>query len=278
MTENQLFSSDPLWRELKSGQLLDCPVHLFEQTESTNTLAMEMARSGAPSGTLVIAETQSRGRGRLGKSWLSPPGGGLYFSLLLRPHLKFNEIPRLSLAVGVAVCRAIRRNYRIGPRLKWPNDIFLDNRKCGGILAEAEFTGEKVLVIIGIGLNVSTPLSVFPAKLRQRTTSLQHHVGRPIVRVELLASLLREIDLVVSELEKGKFPEILAEWRQLDATRGKILTWVAISGEVVEGISLGPDDEGRLHIRDNKGREHEILSGDVQLAERQRFGAISPNL
>ena len=271
MTQNQLVP-DKLWQEIKISQhLADRPVRLLQQTESTNTLALEMAEAGAPSGTLVIAETQSKGRGRLGKSWLSPPGSGLYFSLLIRPDLQFAEIPRLTLAAGVAVCRAVSRYCAILPRLKWPNDILIGKRKCGGILTEAEIVGPEALVVIGIGLNISTPQAAFPAELRDRATSLQHHVSRPVVRGELLAVMLTEIEQIVLRLEQGEFSKILKEWRELDATRGQLLTWVAVSGKVVEGISLGPDDEGRLHIRDSNGEVHEILSGDVQLAGKKLF-------
>ncbi len=265
MVQNQMVP-DKIWQKIKNGQKLNSrPVTLLEQTESTNTIALKMAGSGAPSGALVIAETQSNGRGRLGKSWLSPAGSGLYFSMILRPALVFKEIPRLTLAAGVAVCRTISQKYGIGPLLKWPNDILLNNRKCGGILAEAEVAGSEYLVVLGIGLNISTPQDFFPASLRDRATSLQHHVNRPVVRGELLADLVNKIEQVVLQLEQGEFSTILEQWRQLDATRGKLLTWVSVAGKVVEGISLGPDEQGRLHIRDNRNKVHEILSGDVLL-------------
>ncbi len=269
MTKYQLISSDLLWQEIKTRHRLgDRPVYLFEQTESTNNIALEMARAEAGAGTLVIAESQSKGRGRLGRSWLSPPGTGLYFSLILRPELEFNEIPRLTLAVGVAACRAISQYCAIAPQLKWPNDILLNSRKCGGILAEAEFYNGQALVIVGIGINVSTPRAAFAPELRDRATSLQDHARHPVVRGELLTVLLSEIEQTVFRMEKGEFPAILEQWQQLDATRGKLLSWVTVSGRVVRGISLGSDKEGRLHIRDSGGKVHEILSGDVQLAGR----------
>ena len=269
MTEYHPVHSDLPWQEIKTRQRLSGrPVHLFEQVESTNNIALEMARAEAGAGTLVIAESQSRGRGRLGKSWLSPPGTGLYFSLILRPRLEFNEIPRLTLAMGVAVCQAISQYCALTPQLKWPNDILLNSRKCGGILAEAEFDNGQSLVVVGIGINVSTPRAAFAPELRDLATSLQDHVSYPVIRGELLTVLLSEIEQTVFKMEKGEFPAILERWQQLDTTRGKLLSWVAVSGRVVRGISLGPDKEGRLHIRDSEGKVHEILSGEVQLAAR----------
>ena len=243
------------------------PLHLLEQTESTNKVAMEMARTEAPAGTLVVAESQTGGRGRLGKTWLSPPGTGLYFSMILRPGLEPAEMPRLTLAAGLAVCRAIHLVCKIEPMIKWPNDILLGDRKCGGILTEAELPGKQSpRIVLGIGLNISTPVQAFPPDLRERATSLQDHVAMPVIRGELLSVMVAEVEKIIYRLENEDFSAILADWRKLDATKDREMTWVATSGQRVKGVSLGPDSEGRLHIRDHAGHVHEILSGDIRLA------------
>ncbi len=251
----------------KCTSLAGRPLHFLEQTESTNKVAMEMARDEAPAGTLVVAESQTGGRGRLGKTWLSPPGTGLYFSMILRPGLEPAEMPRLTIAAGLAVCRAIHLVCKIEPMIKWPNDILLADRKCGGILMEAELPGKQsARIILGIGLNISTPVHAFPPDLRERVTSLQDHVAMPVVRRELLSVIVAEIEKIIYRLENEDFSAILAEWRKRDATKNRKMTWVATSGRTVKGVSLGPDSEGRLHIRDHGGNVHEILSGDIRLA------------
>lgn len=251
----------------KYASLAGRPLHLLEQTESTNKVAMEMARDEAPAGTLVVAESQTGGRGRLGKTWLSPPGTGLYFSMILRPGLEPAVMPRLTLGAGLAVCRAIDLVCKIEPMIKWPNDILLADKKCGGILTETELPGKQSpRIVLGIGLNISTPAQAFPPDLRERATSLQDHVDMPVVRGELLSVMVDEIEKIISRLENEDFSAILDAWRKRDASKDREMTWVATSGRTVKGVSLGPDSEGQLHIRDHAGNVHEILSGDIRLA------------
>ena len=268
MKQPEEISESSLWPEINNNSFLTGRrLHLLEQTESTNKLAMEMARAEAPAGTIIVAESQTLGRGRLGKTWMSPPGTGLYFSMILRPGLEPAEMPRLTLAAGLAVCQAINLVCKIHPMIKWPNDILLAERKCGGILTEAELPGnQSPRIVLGIGLNVSTPVQAFPPELRESATSLQDHAAMPVVRGELLSVLVAEIEKMIYRLKNEEFFTILADWRKRDATKDREMTWVNTSGQKVKGISLGPDSEGRLHIRDNDGNIHEILSGDIRLA------------
>lgn len=260
---------DPLWQAMReTGQLAGHPVHFLEATGSTNTVAMNLAHQGAPARTLVVADSQSAGRGRLARQWLSPPGCGLYVSFLLRPRLALADLPKITLAAGVALCRAVIASTAAPVQLKWPNDLLLHGKKCGGILTE---TGSLLaegppLVVLGIGLNVNTPLAALPAELRDKATSLAAAGGREFPRGPLLTALLREVDAVLARLEAGEFTGILAEWRQHDGLVGQRLAWLTPQQAVVTGISLGPDTEGRLHIRDDHGLVHEVLSGDLTLA------------
>ena len=239
-------------------------------TESTNSAALEIGEKGATPGTVVVADSQTGGRGRLKRSWLSPPDMGLYFSLLLRPDLAVESLPKITLAAGLAICKAVEFEYGVFPQIKWPNDLLLEGRKFGGILTE---TGDlqnlsnrqKPLVVVGVGLNLYLPESGFPPELMGRATSLSLHTDKKISADILLEACVNAIEEVVQSLEKGYFSKILSAWKQRDAAQGKILTWVTPHGKKLAGVSLGPDADGILHIRDQKGTIHEVLSGDVNL-------------
>lgn len=242
------------------------PIILKTETFSTNNDAMELGRRGAEDGTVIMALSQTGGRGRLGKTWLSPAGGGLYFSIIMRPALAPAELSKITLAAGVALCRAIESTCLLSPLIKWPNDILIDGKKCGGILTESLFeSAAPPLVVLGAGLNISTPTTSFPPDLRNKTTSLQHHSPDKIDGKHLLASILTEVDHVMAQMIAGTWEDILKTWRKHDATLGQRLTWVTAGRKSVTGESLGADDDGLLHVRDDRGIIHEVLSGDIRL-------------
>jgi BirA family transcriptional regulator, biotin operon repressor / biotin---[acetyl-CoA-carboxylase] ligase len=260
---------DPLWQKLAAGSFAGRPARLLASTGSTNSDALALGRQGGAAGTLVVAETQNGGRGRLGRHWLSPPGAGLYFSLILRPRLAPADFPKITLAAGLAVCQAVEAETGLAPAIKWPNDLLLAGRKFCGILTEGEpLAAAGPLAVLGIGLNVSTTPAAFPDELRASATSLLAHSGKLYARGALLAAILTRLTATLSRLEEGDFPQILAEWRRRDALAGHRLTWLTPTGSVVTGIALGPDGEGTLHLRDDAGRMHEVLSGDLRLAGR----------
>lgn len=237
------------------------------EVDSTNTVAMEMGRQGARSGTVVVAESQTRGRGRLKRPWISPPGTGLYFSMILRPDLDPVDLSKITLVAGVAVCLALEAECHVRLGIKWPNDLLLDNRKLGGILTEAEpSAGGDYLVVLGIGLNITSREASFPDDLRKHATSLLLSTGQRFERDLLLAAIIRRLDEMIPRVEQNGFSEAFAEWRARDASKGRTLSWVTASGEVVEGIGQGLDDNGAYHIRGADGAIHQILSGDLNLA------------
>ncbi|MFH1019988.1 MAG: biotin--[acetyl-CoA-carboxylase] ligase [Pseudomonadota bacterium] len=263
---------DDIWQTMiQTGELGRHPVHFFTTTGSTNDLALVLSNIGAPDATLVVADSQSAGKGRLaGRTWHSPPGTGLYFSLILRPHLAPPDFPKLTLAAGLALCKALESHTQCKPGLKWPNDLFLHGKKCGGILTETQaMTGAgQTAVVIGIGLNVNTPSESFSGELLGKATSLLAATGHPHDRGLLLTAILAELELAVARLEQGDFPAILTEWRQRDIHAGQQVSWVNSQGEIITGISLGPDAEGFLHLRDSRGEVHSVISGDISLAKK----------
>jgi BirA family biotin operon repressor/biotin-[acetyl-CoA-carboxylase] ligase len=242
----------------------------FEEIESTSSKALSIGRQGAASGTVIIAETQTGGRGRLNRNWLSPPGTGLYFSVILRTALDPNDLPKITLAAGVAVCKAIELELGVLPKIKWPNDLLLDDKKFGGILSETgpvseSAAGQQTLVVIGIGLNIQEPVGGFPSDLQVTATTLSQHTDTTVVKEDLVLAIADALDKEVALLEKGEFKKILDQWKQRDGIKDRKLTWVTPKGEKVNGVSLGPDADGKLRIRDREGRIHEVISGDLNL-------------
>lgn len=237
-----------------------------ESVDSTNTVALAMARDGAARGTVVVAETQTQGRGRLGKKWLSPPATGLYCTVLLRPSISLEHLARLTLAAGLATAYALEEVSGLSCMIKWPNDVLVHGNKVAGILAECDLVaGGCPTVALGIGINLATTQDQLPQNMRVRATSLWLASGRLVGKGQMLSTLLRWVDRVVYRLECGDFAGILGEWKSKDATAAQQLAWLTTDGRTIIGKSLGPDQEGCLLIRDRAGRCHQVMSGDITL-------------
>jgi BirA family biotin operon repressor/biotin-[acetyl-CoA-carboxylase] ligase len=249
------------------------PTHHIESTFSTNILAREMADRGAVHGAAIIAADQTAGRGRLGKTWHSKAGKGLYCSIIVRPELAVEDYPKITLATGVAVAQALDRITGGASQLKWPNDIYFSGKKCGGILTESSALNTnlaKRYAIVGIGINVNNSLGEFPLELRDNVTSLCLVAGQPFeiseVFVAIRDQLLSELDLFC---EKG-FAHVLDRWRGKDFLLGKKMQCVSTDKMIVEGVAVGTDVEGLLHVKDAAGVIHQVLSGDVRLADGKK--------
>ena len=237
------------------------PVHHFDEVASTNDLAKELAAQGAPEGTLVVAEAQTGGRGRLGRQWESPPGTGLYVSLLLRPQLPPTEMPQITLTTAVAVARAVTRVTGVAPGIKWPNDLLLDGKKLGGILTEMETESEQIRhLVVGLGLNVNNP--AFTKELEPLATSLVLATGRPHSRLKILQAWLEEFEELYGRFLAREFAGILDEWRRLTVTLGRRVTVrqgpVTICGQALE---VAPD--GALLVETEAGEVVRVTSGEI---------------
>ena len=243
------------------ARLFKGPVHHFETLDSTNHLAKELAAQGAPEGTVVVAEAQTGGRGRLGREWNSPPGVGLYVSLVLRPMLPPMELPQITLTTAVAVVRAVHRVTGLAPGIKWPNDLLLNGKKLGGILTEMETESDRIRhVVVGLGLNVNNP--GFPPELAATATSLTLTVGGAFSRVHLLQAWLEEFEELYGRFLNQRFPEILEEWKNSAVTLGKMVT-VRQGPREISGQAMDVAPDGALLLRTANGEMVRVTSGEI---------------
>jgi BirA family biotin operon repressor/biotin-[acetyl-CoA-carboxylase] ligase len=239
----------------------------FEQAESTNDIAARLAASGAPEGTVVVAAEQTAGRGRRGRSWHSPPGAGLYVSVVLRPP-GAGEAPEtaslLTLASGVALAEAVRTATGLAVELKWPNDLVIGQpmRKLGGILAEASSSQGRLLhVVLGVGINLRD--EGFPGELAGRATSLERELGRPVDELGVLVESLAALASCYRELNHGRLSSIVARWRALaPRSCGEQVEWDTPQGPR-RGVTEGIDDDGALMVRVGPELER-IVAGEVR--------------
>lgn len=233
---------------------------VYEDTvPSTMDVAFRLGMEGAIEGTLVCAEGQTKGKGRLGRQWNSPKGKGIYMSVILRPALPPTEVAQLTLLTAVAVCEAIRRVAGVEARIKWPNDILVEDRKLAGILTELSAETDRVrFVVIGIGINVNTSLSVLPPQ----ATSLKEEAQKKISRVELVQEILVGLENWYERLKRQGFAPVVERWKELSSTLGKRVRLVDPGGEV-EGEAVDLDKTGALMIRNDAGLIVSKIAGDV---------------
>jgi len=250
---------------------LEQRIHYFQEIGSTMDAARELARKGAGDGTIVIAEAQAHGRGRLSREWLSPKGG-IYFTLILRPSISPAYAPRINLMASVAVATTIRKLFGLNAELKWPNDVLIEGRKVCGILAEMDAEMDVVnFVNVGIGINANTSIPQF----EKTVTSLKDALGREISRKEFLSVVLVELARWQALLMEGA---LLDEWKKLSGTLNKYVR-ILSPGEVIVGRAIDIDTTGALIIRKRNGSLKKALAGDcIHLREEAPdtdMGAVS---
>lgn len=239
----------------------------YREVDSTNRLAYTLAEDGAPEGTTVVADTQTHGKGRLGRTWVSPPGVNLYCSIVLRPSIQPTAASQLTFLSVVALARTIERVAGLTSRIKWPNDLLIADRKIAGLLNELSAETDRVnFLILGIGVNLNMLPEQFPPDLRQPATSLAIECGKPVHRASFARALLEELDgLYGTYLAKGYEP-IRAEWLRRSAMGGRTVT-VTNPGYELTGVVRGIDEYGALLVQGGNGHIEQVLAGDVKLVE-----------
>ncbi|TVY11647.1 biotin--[acetyl-CoA-carboxylase] ligase [Paenibacillus cremeus] len=239
-------------------------VKYYDQVDSTQTIAHALVQEGAAEGTLVIAEQQTAGRGRMGRKWHSPKGKGLWMSLILKPNLPLQLTPQLTLLFAVALCRTIRNVCSVEAGIKWPNDLLIHGRKISGILLESSAEDERLQhVVAGVGISVNLEKEDYPSELLSIATSLAIEAGHPIDRVELLCRFLLELEQLYGLYQEKGFGAIKLLWELLTVSLNRPIRCQTAQG-VVEGISESIDDSGALMVRLPDGTLHRLYSGDVE--------------
>ncbi|HKS39561.1 MAG TPA: biotin--[acetyl-CoA-carboxylase] ligase [Blastocatellia bacterium] len=235
----------------------------FESLPSTNDLAREMAQSGEGEGLVILARQQTAGRGRQGRSWSSPPGEGLYVSLVLRPDITPLNSPVITLAAAVAVAETLEQDYRISSDIKWPNDVLARGRKICGILVESAIEANKLLyAIMGIGVNLGQ--REFPAELKETATSLLIESEQLVTPDEFLKPLLERLEYWYRQAT-AQPPEVIARWEAMSSYARNCVVRVESSDSIIEGTTRGLTAKGALVIEMAGGERREIVSGEVKL-------------
>ena len=234
-------------------RVVGCSLHVLDETPSTNSAASALAQEGAPDGTVVVADSQTAGRGRLGRPWFSPPGCNLYCSIILRRPCDAQALPAwlawIPLTAGMAAVRTIRRTSLLRPMLKWPNDLLLNDRKIGGVLCERVGSrGSDPCVVVGIGINVNADLHSFPSELRAQVASLASEAAQRFDRGMLLAILLGELEHVWNELAAGPDEALTREYTGLCSTLGRVVEVQLAEGSRLQGRAVSISADGSLQL------------------------------
>jgi BirA family biotin operon repressor/biotin-[acetyl-CoA-carboxylase] ligase len=246
-------------------QAIGRSLRVLAQVGSTNDIALAARAEGAPEGLAVLADRQTAGRGRLGRTWQSAPGVGIYTSVLLRPQAPAARAPLLTLAVGIAAAETVQEITGLLPRLKWPNDIQLDGRKVGGILVEGTtLEGRLSEAVVGIGINVNQEAADFPAELGDSATSLRMVLGGPVGRADLVAGLYNTLEHWYRVFRDGEWHTILDRGRAWSAVLGQPVE-VRSATECWLGLAWDLDQDGALIVRDARGALRRVVGGDVSI-------------
>ncbi len=256
-----------LIEELRSGletRIVGRELVFFDETDSTNTRARELGDQGHIEGTVVIADRQTAGKGRLGRVWASPAGVNLYTSVLLRPPILPFDGPQLTFISAVAVARAIRDISGLAPTVKWPNDVMLRGKKVAGLLNEMNAETEGVrYIILGIGVNLNMETGQFPADLRYPATSVALEKGEMVSRLAFARTLYRYLDQLYLAYLDGGFEPIIRAWEELCDLVGRMVE-VDCQSRVFRGTVEGLDTDGALLVRTPEGVLEKIMAGDVR--------------
>jgi len=237
----------------------------FHKTTSTNIEAIKLADKNFPEGSIVVAENQSSGRGRKGRNWFSAEKQGIYISIILRPAIPPALAPRLTLVTAVALAKTLISETGLDAKIKWPNDVLINNKKIAGILTEMYTEVDSINhIIMGLGLNVNTPVSGFPNDIKDIATSVLIETGAEFPRIKLLQSFLQNYEYYYEIFKENKFAIILKEFKSLSNIIGKKIRVTTINRELT-GIATDISEEGLLEIKTGNNKFEKIITGDIEL-------------
>lgn len=242
-------------------------MHHYSVIDSTQDLAIKLAESSSPEGTVVVAERQRKGRARVGRRWAAPEGG-IWLSVILKPKIPTAESTILPLVAALAVCNAIRKDCRLDAKLKWPNDVTINGKKVSGILAEMSCEADRVnYVVIGIGVNANVDVKKLEKVIKGTegyygATSLMNELGKKVNRVKLTRSILAELEETYMDLEEEGSDRIIQAWKERSATLGTTVT-VALNEMCMVGKAIDIDYDGALLVKLPDGNIKRIVAGDV---------------
>jgi BirA family biotin operon repressor/biotin-[acetyl-CoA-carboxylase] ligase len=257
--------ADDLMARLGAKRIIGRDIRVFQETTSTNDMADRMARDGVKEGMVIFAESQTKGRGRLGRKWISPSGKGLWFSVLLRPDMRPQAATQLTVVAATALSRAIRSHTNLKPEIKWPNDLLIRGRKVAGVLTELSAELDRVkYIVLGVGVDVNLGADEFPSDLKSIATSLRIETGQPVNRAELAVAILRELDRDYARINEGQFESLADEWQEQCITVGREVT-ICMGERSIRGHAESLDADGALLVRTQHGRLERIIGGDVTL-------------
>ncbi len=260
------FKAEDLKKELSSKiQVIGKEIVVFDEVESTNSVAYDLLKQGYPPGTVVIADRQTKGKGRLGRRWISPEGKNLYMSFALKPSIIPKYATLMTLTSVVACTTALRRVTGIPVKIKWPNDMLIDHKKVGGILTEMKFEGEKIkAAVVGVGININMNEDDIPEEIKEIATSLRICKGEEFSRATIAVEVIKEFDKWYQLLEKKNRKTIIDRWMQLSGTIGRQVKIVLTDRELI-ATAEAIDEEGRLIVKLSDGTYEKICAGDVTL-------------
>lgn len=239
-------------------------IYLFDEIDSTNRKALRLGAAGAKEGTLVLAESQTKGKGRLGRIWYSPKGVNLYISIILRPLIPLTEAQFITIVAAVSIAETMRKVADIKPGIKWPNDIMIKGKKIAGILTELISGRDKVnYIVLGMGINLNMDLSSAPEEIRNRAGSLREAFGSYIDRTYFLALLLSEFESYYLRFKEGERRGIMDIYTSYSVTLGRRIR-INSHGLSIEGLVAGFGSDGALLIKKDDGAIETMLSGDIE--------------
>jgi BirA family biotin operon repressor/biotin-[acetyl-CoA-carboxylase] ligase len=266
------FNEETLKKSL-AGKFFGHQLYYFPETGSTNDEAFSLGIAGAPQGTVVIADSQTKGKGRMQRLWHSPKNSNIYTSVILRPKIQLSKASQIPIVAGVAVAEVLETYCPDKVRLKWPNDVLIDGKKVCGILAQMKTSADAVdFVVLGIGINVNVSREQFPRDIQEIATSLAIETGREISRLELIISLYENLEKCYKKLLQKGFGPIKEKWLDLAPMVGQTVA-VIFKDEAIEGKATGIDDDGSLILLTEGMKEIKVSAGDATIIKRQRDDA-----